>query len=158
MNKINLAEIKNFIDQCSDKSKVYIGCDSERYLDSAGKWYAAYTMVVVVHINGKNGCRLFGEVVREPDYDRNMEKPALRLMNETYKAVELYQKLFPILQNREIEIHLDINPDEQHGSNCVINQAIGYVRGVCGVEPKVKPDAFAASRAADEYRYRVPVL
>jgi hypothetical protein len=36
-----------------------------------------------------------------------------------------------------------------HGSSCVVQQAIGYIRGVCNVIPMVKPQAFAASYAAD---------
>lgn len=153
-SEINLEEVKAFIDQCSDQSRIYLGCDSERYIKD-DQWWAAYTVVVVIHINGNNGCKIFGGVFHERDYDHKKDRPALRLMNETYKVVEFYQQLYPIVADREIEIHLDINPDERHGSSCVVSQAIGYVRGVCGVEPKVKPYAFAASRAADEFRYRI---
>jgi predicted RNase H-related nuclease YkuK (DUF458 family) len=39
-----------------------------------------------------------------------------------------------------------------HGSSCVINEAVGYIRGVCNVVPFVKPNAFAASYAADRYK------
>ena len=51
-----------------------------------------------------------------------------------------------------MEIHLDINPDEQYGSSCVAQQAIGYIRGVCNVVPMIKPYAFAASGAADRIK------
>jgi predicted RNase H-related nuclease YkuK (DUF458 family) len=47
---------------------------------------------------------------------------------------------------------LDINPDEQYGSSCVISQAVGYIKGVCNVIPFVKPEAFAASYAADRFK------
>ena len=47
---------------------------------------------------------------------------------------------------------LDINPDEIHGSSCVVQQAIGYIRGTCNVVPLVKPQAFAASYCADRYK------
>jgi predicted RNase H-related nuclease YkuK (DUF458 family) len=47
---------------------------------------------------------------------------------------------------------LDINPSEMHGSNCVIQEAIGYIRGTCNVIPLVKPEAFAASYAADRLK------
>jgi predicted RNase H-related nuclease YkuK (DUF458 family) len=49
-------------------------------------------------------------------------------------------------------VHLDINPDEMHGSSCVINEAVGYIKGMCNVIPLVKPNAFAASYAADRYK------
>jgi uncharacterized protein len=91
-------------------------------------------------------------VQRERDYDRRASRPALRLMTEVYKVSELYLKLAEVLEGREVEVHLDINPDEMHGSSCVISQAIGYIKGVCNVIPFVKPDAFAASYAADRFK------
>jgi predicted RNase H-related nuclease YkuK (DUF458 family) len=73
-------------------------------------------------------------------------------MNEVYKIAELYLKLHDVLEEREVEVHLDINPNEMHGSSCVINEATGYIRGMCNVIPMVKPKAFAASYAADRYK------
>ena len=109
-------------------------------------------MVIVVHINGNNGCKIFGEVQRERDWDKKRDKPRMRLMNEVYKIAELYLKLNDVLEDREVEVHLDINPNEMHGSSCVINEAVGYIRGMCNVIPMVKPKAFAASYAADRYK------
>ena len=61
-------------------------------------------------------------------------------------------KLADVLDGRDVEVHLDINPDEDYGSSCVLNQAIGYIKGTCNVVPLVKPDAFAASYAADRLK------
>jgi predicted RNase H-related nuclease YkuK (DUF458 family) len=47
---------------------------------------------------------------------------------------------------------LDINPNKEHNSSLVVQQAVGYIKGVCMVEPKVKPLAFAATAAADRYK------
>jgi predicted RNase H-related nuclease YkuK (DUF458 family) len=91
-------------------------------------------------------------VVRERDYDQKQNKPRYRLMNEVYKVSDLYLKLADILEERTVEVHLDINPDEMFGSNCVINEAIGYIRGTCNVIPMVKPNAFAASYAAGKFK------
>jgi uncharacterized protein len=151
LKKLNLEEVRDFIAQQSLDSKIYLGCDSERVL--VGKeWFADYVLAIVVHIDGKHGCKLFGEVVRERDYDQKVDRPRYRLMNEAYKVSELYLKLHDILEDRSIEVHLDINPDEIHGSSCVLNEAIGYIRGTCNVIPMVKPRAFAASYAADRLR------
>ena len=117
-----------------------------------GVWYADYITAIVVHINGNNGCKIFGEVQRERDYDQKKDKPRYRLMNEVYKVSELYLKLSDVLDGREVEVHLDINPNEMHGSSCVINEAVGYIRGTCNVIPLVKPNAFAASYAADRFK------
>ena len=108
---------------------------------------------MVVHINGNHGCKLFGEVQRERDWDAKQDKPRMRLMNEAYKIAELYQKLNEALTGREVAVHLDINPDEAHGSSCVVNEAIGYIRGMCNVMPVVKPNAFAATNAADRMKF-----
>jgi predicted RNase H-related nuclease YkuK (DUF458 family) len=73
-------------------------------------------------------------------------------MNEVYKIADLYLKLHDVLEDRDVEVHLDINPNEVHGSSCVINEATGYIKGMCNVIPMVKPKAFAASYAADRYK------
>jgi predicted RNase H-related nuclease YkuK (DUF458 family) len=151
MKKFNLEAIKKFIEAQTPETKIYLGCDSD-CVREAGVWYADYTLAVVVHINGNNGCKLFGEVQRERIWDVSNSKPALRLMTEVYKVSELYLKLAEVLGDREVQVHLDINPDDQHGSSCVIQQAVGYIKGVCNVIPFVKPDAFAASYAADRLK------
>jgi len=151
MKKLNLEEVKAFIDAQTPETKIYLGVDSERF-NMNGIWYADYITAIVVHINGNNGCKIFGEVQRERDYDQKKSKPRYRLMNEVYKVSELYLKLADVLDGREVEVHLDINPNEMHGSSCVINEAVGYIRGTCNVIPLVKPNAFAASYAADRYK------
>jgi predicted RNase H-related nuclease YkuK (DUF458 family) len=149
--EINIQEVQQFIKSCSPETKVYIGGDSERFMID-NVWYADYTLVVVVHLNGKNGCRIFGGIERERDYDQRKDKPSMRLMTEVYKIAELYLKLGEVIEDREVEVHLDINPDEMHGSSCVLNQAMGYIKGMCNVVPMVKPNAFAASYAADRLK------
>jgi UDP-glucose 6-dehydrogenase len=67
------------------------------------------------------------------------------------KVAMLNRKESP-LDDKEIEVHLDINPNELHGSSCVINEAIGYIRGTCNVIPLCKPSAWAASYVADRYK------
>lgn len=148
---IDLDEVKTFINAQSPETKIYVGGDSERFM-SDGVWYADYITVVVVHINGKNGCRVFGSVVRERDYDQRKDRPSMRLMNEVMKTAQLYLDLADVLEDRHTEIHIDINPDEMHGSSCVINEAVGYIRGMCNVVPMVKPKAWAASYAADRFK------
>ena len=152
MLKLNLEEVKEFIRKQSPETKIYLGADSERFrMDN--KWYADYTLAVVVHIDGCHGCKIFGEVQRELDYDHKKNKPAIRLMNEVYKVSELFQQLIDVLEDRYVEVHLDINPDEHYGSSCVVQQAIGYIRGTCNVMPMIKPKAFAASYAADRLKH-----
>lgn len=151
MKKLNLDEVREFILSQSPETKVYLGADSER-MNIDGVWYADYILAVVVHIDGCHGCKIFGEVSRERDYDQRKDRPAMRLMNEVYKVSALFQELAETLEDRHVEVHLDINPNEMYGSSCVINQAVGYIRGTCNVVPMVKPKAFAASYAADRFK------
>jgi hypothetical protein len=147
MKKFNFDEIQSYLDAQSDASKIYIGCDSSSY-KRYNKNFADFYKVIVVHIDGCRGCKIFGEVDTEVDYNLNKKKPLHRLMTECYKVSELYLKLAE-LTNKEIEVHLDLNPSEKHVSSLVVSQAIGYIRGTCNVIPLIKPNAFAASYAAD---------
>lgn len=149
-NKINIPKVIDFINKHGPKTKVYIGTDSER-VPVGKKWFADYMSVVIVHIDGKHGAKVFGSVSREPDYDYKKNRPSQRLMTEVYKTAELFLELSPHIEH-DIEVHLDINPDEKCGSSCVISQAIGYIKGVCNTDPKVKPHGFAASNAADHLK------
>ena len=151
MFSLDLNEVKEFIAKQSPQTKIYIGCDSERILIGE-KWYADYILAIVVHIDGKHGCKLFGEVVRERDFDQKQNRPRMRVMNEVYKVSDLYLRLVDVIIDREVEVHLDINPNEMYGSSCVINEAIGYIRGTCNVIPMIKPEAFGASYAADRFK------
>ena len=150
--EFNIDEVRDFIINSSESTCVYIGADSERYRGKDNHWYADYTVAIVIHIDGSRGCKVFGQVSTERDYDKRHDRPAYRLMNEVYKASSMYLELFEAIGDRHVEVHLDINPDELHGSSCVIQQATGYIRGMCGFAPKVKPDAFAASFAADRLK------
>ena len=146
--KIDVQEVTEFIQAQGPNTRIYLGADSIRYKINR-QWWAEYTVAVVVHRDSRHGCKIFGEITQEPDYDRRSDRPSLRLMNEVYKVSEMFQRLAPALVGRPVEIHLDINPSEVAGSSCVIQQATGYIRGTCNVIPMVKPRAFAASYAAD---------
>lgn len=129
-------------------TKIYIGTDSVRFKNK-GRWHARYATVCIVHKNGANGCRLFGVETVEPDFDVKKNRPSIRLMNEVQKSCALYVQLAPFIDEFDIAIHVDVNTDPKHGSSCVAQQAAGYVLGQTGMEPVLKPHAFAASFAAD---------
>ena len=154
--KFDFVKIKEYIDAQGPDTKIYIGCDSERFRKN-DMWYADYTLAIVVHIDGKHGCKIFGEVQTEKDYDQRKNKPRMRLMNEVIKIANLYLELEKLIDDRPIEVHLDINPDEMFGSSCVVSEAIGYIKGMCNVVPFVKPKAFAATYCADRLKEIVKV-
>ena len=151
MKKFDIDEVKQFLAKQGPNTKVYLGADSERIRVNE-VWYADYALAVVVHIDGRHGCKIFGEVQTEIDYDVKNSKPSMRLMNEAYKVAELYHKIVDVIGEKEVQIHLDINPDVRYNSSIVIQQAVGYIKGTCNVVPMVKPNAFAASYAADRLK------
>lgn len=149
MNNIN--NIIDYIQQnVTSTCKIYIGTDSKRYRRE-GIWYAKYATAVVIHKESKHGCKVFILQSIERDYDSKRARPINRMMAETYKTSEVFEQLKPYLDTKHVEIHLDINPDEQFGSSCALQQAVGYIKGVCDITPKVKPFALAASFAADHH-------
>ena len=151
MKKFNIEEVKSYLASQGPNTKVYLGADSERVRVN-GVWYADYALAIVVHIDGCHGCKIFGYVERELDYDNKKSKPAVRLMNEVYKISNLFQELSGVLEDFHVEVHLDLNKDELYGSSCVVQQAIGYIKGTCNMTPMVKPDAPAASFCADRLK------
>lgn len=148
--KLDRQLLREYISNCSPETKLYIGCDSERYKKN-GVWFVDYATVVVVHHNGKNGCKIFGEIETERDFIQKKGKPNMRLLNECYKVSGLYLELYESIDDREVELHLDINPNPKYASNEVVQQAVGFIRGTCNKTPKIKPEAFAASYAADRF-------
>lgn len=146
MEKLN--EIRTYLKHhLTERCGIYIGTDSRRFRKD-GLWYAEFATAVVIHKESKYGCKVFVVKSVERDYDSKKNKPMNRMMAEAYKTSEVYLELKEYLGSN-VEIHLDINPNEQCGSNCALSQAVGYIKGVCELIPKVKPLAFAASFAAD---------
>ena len=150
-----IEELVDLLYSLDSSTKIYIGTDSVRF-KANGRWFAKYASVCVVHMNGKNGCRVFKHRSIEQDYDLKKNRPSLRLMNEVIKSCELYAQLAPFIDEFDVEIHCDVNIDPKFGSNCVATQAAGYVLGVTGLHEnqiKLKPNAFAASFGADHYAH-----
>ena len=149
-SRIDIKEVADYVNNCSADTKVYIGCDSERFR-LGGIWYVDYVLAVVVHLDSKHGCKIFGAVTRERDYGLTADKPKMRLMGEVYRVADLYLELSKEIAH-DIEVHLDLNPEEQYGSSVAVQEAVGYIKGMCGVIPMVKPNAPAASYCADQFK------
>lgn len=128
----------------SSDSSVYVGCDSVRF-KKHGKWFARYATVIVVHHATRHGASIYHDVQVMPDFG-NLK---MRLMNEVMFATNAALEIVDWLEGRQLEIHLDINPNPKHKSNVAIKEALGYVLGNTGYTAKVKPEAWAASHASD---------
>ena len=112
---LDISEVSEYIRSQPESSRIYIGGDSHRFKKN-DRWYAEYTVVVVVHKEGNKGCKIFGQSDIQPDYDAVIHKPRMRLMNEVYKVADLYMAIQKVIDQRPVEIHLDINPDKAHGA------------------------------------------
>ncbi len=144
--RINIKEVVEFINQHGAETEVLIGSDSDTYRYNDERWIL-FTVLIGVHIDGCKGVKLFKHIEWERDKSGSMRK---RLLNEVGKLIEIAGVLMDII-DIEPEVHLDINSKPNHASNSVMSQATGWVKGVLGVEPKVKPHAFFASNAADHF-------
>jgi len=145
-------EIEDYL--ATVEGRIYLGCDSQsfkRYNLKARCYelWARYAVVLVVHINNSQGCKIFSYQESERVYDAQANKPRLRLMSEVYKTVEAYLEMSVLLEQRDVEIHLDVNPSQSHASNAVVKQAVGYVKGVTNLDALIKPNAWAGSTTAD---------
>ena len=133
------AELRAFPD-----SSVVIASDSQQ----TGK-DTEYVTVVVIHRPTKGG-RVFFSRERIPRVKELRE----RLWKEVWRSTELAMELtstpdigetFPITVS---EIHIDANVDPCHKSSRYVEELVGLVMGQ-GFSAVVKPDAWAASHAAD---------
>ena len=160
--KLDYAEIRRFIRASTLESVVMIGCDSIRK-QSKGKAYATYSTVVCIRRatgQGRNvmyhGSKVFGASVVLPDYGTviksgKMRNLRMRLMQEVTFAMETFENVWDAIGDRHFEIHLDINSRPECESHVAMQEARGYVLGMTGHEPEFKPNALAASFAADAH-------
>jgi len=145
MSYKELEEVKNYIKGSSLTSSVYVGCDSKRF-GKKDKRYVAFVCVILVHLDTKHGAKMFSFQRVERDFGSLRQ----RMVNEAIMACEIGYEVRETVGDRTFEIHLDINPDKRHKSSVAIKEATGMVLGMFGENPKVKPEAFAASTAADK--------
>lgn len=117
--------------------ELHIGTDSLQ----TGKW-TQFVTVVVTHTPGKGG-----RVVYARDVVPRIKALQERLFKEVWKSCEVAMSLASVAGG-EVTVHIDANPDEKHMSSKYIQSLVGLVMGQ-GFKYLVKPDAWAASHAAD---------
>lgn len=141
---MNLEEVKKAIRSSSSSTRIYLGCDSK----VNRKKHIKFCTVVILHIDGKHGGKMFSRVETEPFYGKP-SVPKMRLLQEVQKVVELGLEIQESIGDRHFEVHLDLNTDPKYKSQGAAQEACGYVLGSLGIDAKLKPEAFAASTAAD---------
>lgn len=147
--------------------KIAIGTDSQK----RGRGYNFATVILVMMetslgidkdgseiIKGKGAkviYKKFWEEMKASTKEkkhREIEVLNQRMILEVSKSIEVAYEIQPLLDalGVKMEIHADINPDPERGlSNMVLKEAAGYIMGM-GYDFKIKPLAYAASKAADK--------
>lgn len=146
MDKFDFDVIKEEIRKSPIDSSIYIGADSKVY-SSKGVQMVAYVTVIILHFGTSKGAKIF----KSYRTDRHYGEIRLRLMSEVGDAIAAALEVVDVIGDRNFEIHLDINRGVIHKSSVLVKEATGYVLGSLGIEPKLKPDSFAASSVADRF-------
>jgi predicted RNase H-related nuclease YkuK (DUF458 family) len=125
-------------------AELHIGCDSQQV-----EKLTEYVTVVVIHRLGKGG-RVFYSREKVPRIRELRE----RLWKEVWRSTELAMELTSTPDIGDVEpiavcaIHIDANVDPKHKSSKYVEELVGLVMGQ-GFHAMVKPEAWAASHAAD---------
>lgn len=142
----NYEEIKKEISNSSKTTAIYIGADSVRKRRTV-----TYCTVIVIHYDGKHGAKIFKDIKVQRNFEKSPKALRMRLMTEVGYAAQAAGEIIECVGERPFEIHLDINPNPKYNSSVVVKEAVGYILGTFGIEPKLKPDSFCASFASDKY-------
>lgn len=140
------AESKN-----GDECRIWVGVDS-----LPKKWARANFVEVIALYHVGHGAHILFQREKQVRIfgHKKMELMKDRLMKEAFRLVEVCQYLrdggVEMIPNvtGPIEPQLDYNKEKKWASERVLEWARNYVRS-CGFEVQVKPDAPAASYAAD---------
>lgn len=139
--------------------EIFIGTDSQR---ARRKRMTSYATVICLYTLGKGAHIIYARTKRNdisppPKRTRKGEKKAkspglfykLQWEVEYSMQVANYLNKNNVFEECEIaQLHFDINVNPEFDSNCAYNYAVGYAKSY-GYNPRTKPNAIAASYAAD---------
>jgi len=152
VNGEKILDVKKYIKEYVDEYpnvKLRIGTDSQ---EKGGKTTFA---TVIAFEHPRNGVHVISTQFKH--------NGLLDLMSKMLKEVSCTKDVADFLEVelRDLKIskninvneniftlHTDVNPDDRWDSNIAYNSIVGWLRG-CGYDVETKPDAWAASKAAD---------
>jgi len=129
-----------------NKIKVCVGTDSQQH----GKTWKFATVILLI-VEDSAGVGKGGKIIYSQYKTKDKMEINERMVREVAKSVEVAYEIFDLvdLYDFNLEIHADINPDPKWKSNKALSEAVGYILGM-GYDFKIKPDAWASSKAADK--------
>lgn len=138
-----IEEAKQAIATSSPESRIYLGTDSLRY-SKGGRKFARYTTVIVLHVDGNRGGKLFEHTTTMEDYGSLKQ----RMLNEVMLTVQHGLEIVDYVGDRDFSIHIDINSNARYASHVALKEARGYILGTFGFEPQFKIDGGGNTPAA----------
>jgi predicted RNase H-related nuclease YkuK (DUF458 family) len=133
-----IGDVVEFVrEQARDGQVVHLGTDS---LQRAR--HTRFVTVVAILTPGRGG-RAIWKRATCPRIGSLRE----RLLREVWLSVELGLRLSPVVPG-PLHVHIDANPVERHKSSAYVQELVGLVVSQ-GFRAVIKPESWAASRAAD---------
>jgi len=124
-------------DQAKDGQIVHLGTDSLQLAR-----HTRFVTVVAILTPGRGGRAIWTRATAP-----RIQSLRERLLREVWLSVELGLRLHPVVPG-PLHVHIDANPIAQHRSSAYVQELVGLVVGQ-GFRAVIKPEAWAASRAAD---------
>lgn len=139
-NVVNFDSVLKFINKVRSASELHVGCDSHFV---GGK--CVFAIVVALYQRGKGGTYFFARLKKDRKLFQNLK---IRLLKETELSIQLADLVK--IDEKNVSVHLDINPNPAYKSNVVFTSATAWVKSL-GYQCIVKPDSWASSWLADAY-------
>jgi predicted RNase H-related nuclease YkuK (DUF458 family) len=133
--------VKNWLNK-NEGTNIFIGCDSQETNNRI-----TYVTTICLYQQGR-GAHVIYRKEYEPKATRGKTNMHTRLWAEVTKSIEVAEMLKDL--DKQITVHVDYNSKESEKSNQLYEAGIGYAKSM-GYDAVGKPDAWAASSAADNY-------
>lgn len=133
-----IADVVEFVrDHAHEGQIVHLGTDSLQLAR-----HTRFVTVVAILTPGRGGRAIWTRATSP-----RIQSLRERLLREVWLSVELGLRLDPVVPG-ELHVHIDANPIAQHRSSAYVQELVGLVVSQ-GFRAVIKPEAWAASRAAD---------
>ena len=131
-------DVVDFVrDHARDGQVVHLGTDSLQRTR-----HTRFVTVVAILTPGRGGRAIWTRDTRP-----RIVSLRERLLREVWLSVELGLTLSPVVPG-PLHVHIDANPIAQHKSSAYVQELVGLVVSQ-GFRAVIKPESWAASRAAD---------
>lgn len=133
-----IEDVVEFVSEnARDGQVVHLGTDSLQRARST-----RFVTVVAILTPGRGGRAIWRGELRP-----RIASLRERLLREVWLSVELGLRLHPVVPG-PLHVHIDANPVARHKSSAYVQELVGLVVGQ-GFRAVIKPESWAASRAAD---------